>query len=330
MRSRLLSALSLTATASLMLAGCGAADSEPTDPAGQPGGTSVSVLAAFYPFEFVDEQVGGDTVAVENLTPTGGEPHDLELTPQQVGALTEAELLVYLEGFQPAVDRAVEQAPPADVLEVTSVVPLEDTGAMDAHGHGGGEDGEGSHSDEVGDEHSDRFAGDPHLWLDPTRLAQVATAVGERLAEIDDANADTYRANAEELVAELQAIDEEYAEGLRGCERDTFVVSHSAFGYIAARYDLEQIGISGLSPEDEPSPARIAEVQKVAAEEGITTIFYETLVSPDVAQMMADDLGVTTAVLDPLEGLTDSSPGQDYVEIMRANLEQLRAANGCS
>jgi len=304
------------AFAALLLAGCGA---DPVATSGGAAGAEVDVLAAFYPFEYVASTVGGDRVRVQNLTKPGAEPHDLELSPQQVAAVGETDLLVYEKGFQPAVDETVGQEAPEAVLEVTEVVPLEDTGVEDEHAE---EEQEGEHAE---DEH----AGDPHIWLDPMNLAEIGDAIVDRLGDIDPDGAQSYRDNAAALRADLEQLDRDFREGLASCERDTFVVSHEAFGYLAAAYGLEQVGISGLSPESEPSPGRIAEVQEIVRDEGVTTIFYETLVSPKVAQTMATDLGVRTAVLDPLEGLAADAEG-DYLTVMRDNLAALRAANGCS
>lgn len=306
------------AFAGLLLAGCGAGSPVAS---GGAAGAEVDVLAAFYPFEYVARTVGGDRVTVENLTKPGAEPHNLELSPQQVAAVGEADLLIYEKGFQPAVDEAVEQEAPGAVLEVTEVVPLEDTGVEDEHA-------EDEHADE--DEHAEEeHAGDPHIWLDPMNLAEIGDATGERLGELDPDGAQSYRDNAAALRADLEQLDRDFREGLSSCERDTFVVSHEAFGYLAAAYGLEQVGISGLSPEAEPSPGRIAQVQDIVRDEGVTTIFYETLVSPKVAQTMATDLGVRTAVLDPLEGLAADAEG-DYLTVMRDNLAALREAHGCS
>lgn len=300
-------AMVAAAFAALLLAGCGP---DPVATSGGAAGEEVDVLAAFYPFEYVASTVGGDRVRVENLTKPGAEPHDLELSPQQVAAVAEADLLIYEKGFQPAVDETVEQEAPEAVLEVTEVVPLEDTG--------------------VDDEHAEEdLAGDPHIWLDPNNLAEIGDATAERLSTLDPDGAQSYRDNAAALRADLEQLDREFREGLASCERDTFVVSHEAFGYLAAAYGLEQVGISGLSPEAEPSPGRIAEVEGIVRDERVTTIFYETLVSPKVAQTMATDLGVRTAVLDPLEGLAADAEG-DYLTVMRDNLAELREANGCS
>jgi zinc transport system substrate-binding protein len=270
-------------------------------------GGQPQVLAAFYPLAYVGEQVGGDAINTENLTQPGVEPHDLELTPRQVGDVVDADLVIYLDGFQPALDEAIEQNDPP-VLEVSTVVPLE----LEAPENEQGEP-----------------AGDPHIWLDPTKVAALATAVAASLTEINPDRAADFQANAIELVTRLDELDSEYEEGLATCERREIVTSHASFGYLAARYDLEQIPISGLSPEEEPSPSRLAEIQNEVEEHGITTIFFETLISPDLAETIARDTGATTAVLDPIEGIEDTSQ-DDYFSVMRANLDALRGALSCS
>jgi zinc transport system substrate-binding protein len=285
------------------LTGCGAGSAT--------SGEVPTVTASFYPLAFVAERIGGSDVRVVNLTPPGVESHDVELTPRQVGEIAEADLVIYEKGFQPAVDEAVEQNAGDARVEVTEVVPLE---RLD-------EDDSTDDSD---------LAGDPHVWLDPTLLARVADAVADALAEVVPASADVIRERADALDAELAALDEEISTGLAQCERNVVVTTHEAFGYLARRYGLEMVGISGLSPDAEPSPARLGEVRDVIADEGVTTIFYETLVSPKVAETLADDLGIRTAVLDPIEGLTDQTEDEDYVTLMRANLRALEEANGCT
>ena len=159
-------------------------------------------------------------------------------------------------------------------------------------------------------------------------MPAVADAVADALSEIDPDGAATYRANADALSQRFTDLDETYAAGLASCERRVVVVSHEAFGYLAQRYDLEQVGISGIDPDTEPSPARLREVGELVRDEGVTTIFFETLVSPKVAQTLAGDLGVTTAVLDPIEGLADDT--KDYFTIAEDNLDALRVALSCS
>lgn len=277
----------------------------------------VDVVAAFYPLQFVAERVGGDAVTVTNLAKPGAEPHDLELNPRQVGQVSEAELVFYLKGFQPAVDEAVAQNAADRAFDVTTVAPLRDATA-DGHEH----EGEDGHAEESGGK-------DPHLWLDPTRLATVADRLAERLGSVDPDRAADYTGRARTLRGELEKLDTEYATGLKTCQRREIVVSHAAFGYLAERYQLEQIGLTGLTPDTEPAPQRLAEVAREAREHRATTIFFETLVSPKVAETIAAEVGAKTAVLDPIEGLS-ADGGGDYLSVMRTNLTTLRTALGCS
>ena len=321
--------IAVAATLTPLVAGCANAG-----PAGGADG-GLTVVTSAYPFQFVAERVAGSNATVTNLTAPGAEPHDLELTPRQVGSLSDAGLVVYERGFQPAVDEAVEQSGAGTVLDTTTVVPLEKLGTGDDHEHEGAEgaehEGEHAEGEEHAGEHDHGAAGglDPHVWLDPTKLATIATAVADRLAAVDPDHAAAYRTNAEALGVELTALDSRFRSGLTDCRQTEFITSHTAFGYLAKRYGLVQIGISGISPDTEPSPARIAEVQKEAAEHQVTTIFTETLASPAVADAIAGDLGLRTDVLDPIEGITDASRGRDYVAVMDANLVALQEANGC-
>ncbi|WP_208815107.1 metal ABC transporter substrate-binding protein [Micromonospora echinofusca] len=283
----------------------------------------VDVVAAFYPLQFVAERVGGDAVRVTNLAKPGAEPHDLELNPAQVGQVSEAELIVYLAGFQPAVDEAVKQNGGDRAFDVATVQPLLDA-AAGGHDHEGEAAGAAEHAEE--DEHGGK---DPHVWLDPTRLATIGDRLAERLGRADPDRAAEYTARARTLRTELEKLDAEYTAGLKTCQRREIVVSHTAFGYLTERYRLEQIGLSGLTPEDEPAPQRLAEVAEEAREHQATTIFFETLVSPKVAETIAREVGAKTAVLDPIEGLP-ADGGGDYLSVMRDNLTILRTALSCS
>jgi len=254
------------------------------------------VVASFYPLAYVAERVGGDRVDVVDLTRPGQEPHDLELSVQATAELADADLVVYEKGLQAAVDDAVDQAAPEHVVDAASVAGLE------------------------GD--------DPHFWLDPLRLAAVAESVAGELAKVDPEHAEDYRARLEALEADLRRLDRDFRTGLRHCRIDTVVVSHDAFGYLG-KYGLHFAAINGLSPDAEPSPAHIAELQRLVEREGITTVFSETLASPEMAETLARDVGVETAVLDPVEGLTDATADADYLSLMRADLKALRAAGDC-
>ncbi|MGV9215185.1 metal ABC transporter substrate-binding protein [Micromonospora sp. RB23] len=307
--------LAAAATALLALgaaAGCSSGGPAGADP------QRVDVVAAFYPLQFVAERVGGDAVRVTNLAKPGAEPHDLELSPRQVGEITEAELIVYLKGFQPAVDEAIAQDDDAPVFDVAGVQPLMDA-SFGGHNH------EGEEEDEKGHGH----AKDPHVWLDPIRLAGIGDKLAQQLGAVDEKHAADYTARAAALRADLTTLDGEFAKGLATCQRREIVTSHTAFGYLADRYHLDQVGITGLSPDVEPSPQRLAQVIEEAKEHQATTIFFEALVSPKVAETIAGQVGAKTAVLDPIEGLAAGSDA-DYFSVMRTNLQTLRTALSCS
>ena len=305
MRKNLKIAVAVSAL-SLVLAGCSSSESE---------SSGLKVIAAFYPLEFVAKTIGGDLISVENMTPPGVEPHDLELTPQQITTLDDADLLLYVAGFQPALEEAASQSAPANSLDVMAINGLNLLGATeDAHNHG-----EEAHSDE-------EMLSDPHVWLDPERLIVVAKAVAAKLSEVDPDNSETYATNLTAFVEQLEGLDADFTSGLASCERRLIVTSHAAFGYLADAYNLEQEAISGLSPESEPTPKRLNEIGKEAKADGTTTIFFETLASPKVAQTLADDLNISAAVLDPIEGIGE---GQTYFSIMESNLAALRKALNC-
>jgi zinc transport system substrate-binding protein len=308
----------LLAPAAQLLAatsGCAAFSNE------APGsGDGLQVVTAFYPLQFVTQRVAGDHAHVVDLTKPGSEPHDLELSVAQTAAVTTADLVVYEKGLQAAVDAAVDQANGVPTVDAGSVAGLEPIS------HDGHDDVQ--HDSPAGAEPSDLGDLDPHFWQDPLKLAKVVDAVADALGKADPEHAPDFRANAAELDDELTALDHEYAAGLQGCTRDTIVVSHNAFGYLG-RYGLFIEPISGLSPEAEPTPADLARLQQLIKTDGITTVFGERLVSPKLAQSLADDMGVSTRILDPIEGLSSETADDDYLSLMRDNLAALREANGC-
>ena len=343
MSKRILAAACAAATA-LALSACSSTASS-GDSSSKDG--SLTVMASFYPLKYLAEKVGGEYVSVTSLTPDGAEPHDLELSPKMVDSLSSADAVIYLAGFQSAVDEAIEQQAPKTVIDVSSAAELVEAGSdanhpaeeeeasdetqsgeTEAHDHdheGHNHDHEGH--DHAGHDHHHDMSADPHFWLDPVRMAKAATLVGDKLAEADSAHADTYKANAKALAEELTALGDTLVTKTSKCQVKTFVTAHTAFGYLADRTGLTQVGISGLDPESSPSPARLAEIGQIAKEQGVTTIFTESLIDPKVAQTLADDLGITTAVLDPIESQTDAS--KDYAAVMQANIDALTKANNC-
>jgi zinc transport system substrate-binding protein len=285
--------LALTAVVAL-LAGCGGGGSG----SGGAGDGRLSVVASFYPLVDAVRGVGGDRVDVTNLTPAGVEPHDIELSPRQLDRVAGADLVLYLGGgFQPAVEDAVRRARhPVDLR--AGLAPGELSGS------------------------------DPHVWLDPELFREVVDGIHAAVGEADPAGADGYGARADDYRHRLDALDAEFRTGLADCDRRTIVATHEAFGYLARRYGLEQLAISGLSPDAEPDPRHLAELTDLVRSRGVTTIFTEELVSPRVAETLAREAGVATAVLHTIEGVAKDSR-DDYFSLMRANLATLRTALGC-
>ena len=249
-------------------------------------------MASFYPLAFAAEQVGGEAVSVENLTPPGAEPHDLEVSPSDVSKIKSADLVLLLgSGFQPQLEDAAGSGP--------DVVALLDTPALDLHPDG-----------------------DPHVWLDPIRYLNIVDRIGVLLRR---------PAAASRLLARLRKLDRGYRSGLADCARRDIVTSHEAFAYLAERYGLHQIAVTGLNPEAEPTPQALQETVDVVRASHATTVYFERLVSPRLAETVARETGTKTAVLDPIEGLTDTErkQGADYFTLMRANLHALRTGLGC-
>lgn len=310
----LLAAVAVVVTSCGSDAGSGSQATAPADGGVADGSAGIDVLASFYPLQYVVEQVGGDLVSVSNLTPAGVEPHDVELTADDTARIQDAGLVVYLAGFAPAVDDAIGSTGAGErALDVSAAARLDQTYSPIDEGEQSGE-----------------TTADPHFWLDPTRLADVADAVAARLTGLDAAGAATFQANAATLRGRLTELDDEYRAGLASCANTNIVTSHNAFGYLADRYGLTQVGITGLVPDAEPSPQALADVTDFVRDNDVSTIYYETLVSPDIAETVASETGVQTAVLDPIEGLTDESAGSDYFEVMRSNLSTLRSGQGCT
>jgi zinc transport system substrate-binding protein len=269
------------------------------------------VVASFYPLQYVADRVVGDHAEVTNLTAPGVEPHDVELSPRQTADVSSASIVFHQKGLQPAVDQAISNDRPDHVVDAADVVDLHQS---DETGHEGGHDHEGT---------------DPHFWLDPTLLGQAAAAFTETMTQADPDHAADFRANNARLQADLEQLDADFRTGLEECTTRTIVVSHDAFGYLGERYDLDVHAIAGISPDAEPSARRLGELADLIREDEITTVFTERLASPKLADTLASDLGVETAVLDPIEGPADEDADGDYLALMRENLTALQRAGGC-
>lgn len=301
-------AVAAVVAATMVLAGCGSNSSK------RAGDAKLRIVTSFYPLAYAAERVGGDRVWVTNLTPAGVEPHDLELSSDAVDKVESADLVVVMgRNFQPAVEKAASRRkkPSINVLNVL----LSDDPSF------------------VGKVGPDQEPGglDPHVWLDPTLMVKLVETLRIALTEADPSHESTYRSNATALTTDLHTLDGQFRTGLARCARTVIVTSHDAFGRMATRYGLRQEAIAGVSPDQEPDAARLAELAKLVKREAITTIFFEALVPKAVAQTVAREAGVKTALLSPIEGLskTDIAAGRDYLSVMRTNLAALRAALDC-
>ncbi|MFF9483733.1 metal ABC transporter substrate-binding protein [Streptomyces sp. NPDC014676] len=322
--------ISAAALAAVTALGLGTLTACSSDSAAAGDSDKFDVVASFYPMAFLAERIGGEHVSVTSLTEPGQEPHDLEISAKQTAQLEESDAALYLKGLQPSVDEAIGQSPVETKIDAATLTSLEEHGT-----EAGGHEEEHSEEEHSEEEHSEEEHGheheggkDPHIWLDPVKYAEVAEGVGKAFEKADPDHAADYRKNTAALVGELNELDEKFETGLADKKNSVFITTHAAFGYLAERYGLTEEAISGLDPETEPSGARVKELQEMAKADGVTTVFYETLVSDKTAKTLAGDTGLKTDVLDPVEGITDASRGDDYFQVMEANLKALQAALG--
>jgi zinc transport system substrate-binding protein len=314
-RRRHISGIAIAAATALGLGTLSACSSETAAAANT---DKFDVVASFYPLQYLAEQIGGSHVHVTSLTKPGQEPHDLEISAQQTAALGESDAVLYLKNLQPAVDDAVSQSEVRTKIDAASLTTLE------KHGNE-----VGGHAAEHDSSENDELAGlDPHIWLDPVRYAQIAEGVGKAFEKADPDHAADYKANTAALVKKLDTLDTRFKDGLANTESKVFITTHAAFGYLAERYGLTEEAINGLDPESEPSAARVKDLEKMAKADGVTTVFYETLVSDKTAKTIAADANLKTDVLDPIEGITSKSRGKDYFSVQEANLKALQTALG--
>jgi zinc transport system substrate-binding protein len=274
--------------------------------------SKVGVVAAFYPVAFAAQTVGGKRVDVTNLTPAGAEPHDLELSSDDLDLLLGAKAAFLLgDGFQPAVEKAARRRDKPTIELLAKLVDTQGKKVLKPGAQGGL---------------------DPHVWLDPVLMSQLVGEVERGLVAADRKGAATYHRNTQALQAKLADIDARYRARLTGCARTLLVTAHEAFGYLATRYGLEQRGVAGLSPDTEPDPARLGELAQLARDQGVTTIFTEEIVSPRIAETLARDAGgLRTEVLSPLESLTkkERAAKADYFTLMNSNLDKIANALSC-
>jgi zinc transport system substrate-binding protein len=317
--------LAIAAAATMSLISLSACANNTDSATSTPGATDLMTVAvSHYPVEFLVERIGGDKVDVVNLTTPGTEPHDVELTPQQVAELQDSAAVFYIGGFQPALDDAIAEAS-GTTVDLTEGMTLREA---EAHSHE--EEAEAHSHEEEAEAHSqeeEHSGTDPHVWLDPVLMKQMADTVTETLSSASPEHQQVFADNAAQLQAELESLDSEWSQGTANCAIKTMVVSHEAFGYLADQYGFDQRGIAGLSPENEPSAAAIAELTDFVRDNGVTTVYTEELVDPAVAETIAAEAGAQTALLSTLE--TQPQDG-DYFTAMQANLETVSAGQSCS
>lgn len=309
-----LSALVCACTLSLsLLTGCG---TQPADTAADDG--RLRVLTSFYPMYDFACKIGGDCIDVTNMVPSGTEPHDWEPSTNDLKNLEKADVFIYNGAdMEPwADDLLVSRSDTLHVVEASENVELRTTDGEHEH----------AHEHEGADHHHGDF--DPHVWLDPENAKIEMEAIRDALCAADPENSTVFQSNYEKYAAELDALDAEFREKLASLPNRTIVVAHEAFGYLCDAYGLTQVGIEGLSPDSEPDPGRMAEVIDFVREHSISTIFFEELVSPKVAEAIASETGAQAKMLSPLEGLSDeqAAAGADYFSVMHDNLAALMEA----
>ncbi|MFJ8935967.1 metal ABC transporter substrate-binding protein [Streptomyces sp. NPDC102365] len=321
-RRRHISATVIATATALALGSLSACSSDSS--AADGAGGKLDVVASFYPLQFLAEEIGGDHVSVSTLTEPGQEPHDLEISAKQTAQLQESDVALYLKDLQPSVDEAIGQSEVKAKVDAAALTTLEKHG-NEVGGHAAEHDDEG---DEHGHEDEEGSGLDPHIWLDPVKYAEVAEGVGKAFEKADPDNAATYKKNTAALVKKLDGLDTRFEDGLKNSKTKVFITTHAAFGYLAERYGLTEEAINGLDPESEPSANRVKDLEKMAKADGVSTVFYETLVSDKTAKTIAADADLRTDVLDPIEGITEKSRGDDYIQVMDANLKALQTALG--
>lgn len=263
----------------------------------------LSVAASFYPLYEFAQRVGGEKIEVSNLTPAGVEPHEYEPSPKTLADIQKSQLLLFVGGtLEPWAEKFLPQYGNTAIRADSNI----DTIQTD----------EGK---------------DPHFWLDPIYAKQIVSTIRDAFTKADPANKSYYEHNAGLYISELDSLAADFESGLKTCDQRFIVTSHEAFSYVAKRYNLQVAAIAGLSTESEPDPSKMALITNMVKDKGLRYIFFETLVSPRLADTIAQETGAKTAVFDPIEGLSDENKqqGKNYVSIQRENLAALRTALGC-
>lgn len=295
-----------------------------TTPAGTTDATQMKVSASFYPLAYIAEEISGNTAVVTQVIPSGVEPHDYEPNPQQLSGVYDSTVLIMNGGgLDPWAEKSKNQLISKGITIVTAMDFADVLSAIH-------EEEEGHDEKHEAEEH-EHGEFDPHVWLDPIHMITVAQRVRDAFIARDPTNSDVYQANTNTLIDQLKKLDERFRSNLRSCKKNKAIVSHDAFRYLARRYNFETVALSGISPDEEPSPKKIAEIIETAKQEGLKVVFFETLVSPKLAESVAKGAGAKTLVLNPIEGLSadDRTQGKSYLSIMQENADNLAIALEC-
>lgn len=279
--------------------------------------TKLQIVTSFYPMYDFTQNVAGDNAEVSVLMKAGTEPHDYEPSAKDIAKIADSDVFVYNS-------KEMETW----VSSVLTNIDTKKTVVVDASQ--GIDLLEGNHSDDETDaEHEGHsHAHDPHIWLDPVLAQKQVDTIKEGIIKADTKNKETYEKNALAYKEKLAALNEKFEMGLKNAENRTFVTQHAAFAYLANRYDLEQVAIAGLSPDQEPSPAKLAELNDFIKENNIKIIYFAETASPKIAKTVANETGAKLEVLSPIEGITqeEQEKGVDYIKVMEKNLEALEKA----
>ncbi len=270
----------------------------------------IQVSASFYPMYFFTSQIGGKKADVTNITPAGVEPHAVEPSAQDIAGIEHGDMLVLNGGVEAWGEKIQETLRGKKVKVVIA--------------------GKGLLTKEIEEEGKKQL--DPHVWLDPILAKKEVRAIAQGYVDVDPPNKTYYEKNEKMLDEKLDQLDTAYKNGLQNCKQRDIITSHAAFGYLAARYGLHQVPIAGLSPEAEPSSQQLAEIATFAKEHHVKYIFFESLVSPKLAETIANEVGAKTLVLDPIEGISDDDmkQGKNYFIVMEKNLKNLQIALECN
>lgn len=265
-------------------------------------GGKIRVITTIYPLYEFSKRIGGDKVEVSILVPAGAEPHDWEPGPKDIIKIESAQVFVYNgAGFESWVAGTLKG------IESKKLIIVDSSSGISLIKNDGY---------------------DPHIWLDPILAERQADLIRDALIESDPQNREYYTANSDTLKEELALLDQEIKNELGSSKKKVFITSHAAFGYFSKRYGLTEVSVAGLSPDVEPSPAKIAEIVEIAEKNDIKYIFFETLVNPRLSEVIANETGAKTLVLNPIEGLSqaDIDKGKTYFTIMRENVKNLKMA----